>query len=80
MTPEQISAFQAASLVKPDTVSLVIFGLFSAFLLLWVVWVLNDAYRMMFSYMDPYMTYMAQQIRVQQSPARVMTVIDSLKK
>ncbi len=35
---------------------------------------------MMFSHMDPYMTYMAQQIHVQQSPARVMTVIDSLKK
>ena len=44
MTPEQISAFQAASLVKPDAVSLVMLGLFSAFLLLWVVWVLNDAY------------------------------------
>ncbi|ECJ6058757.1 DUF3262 family protein, partial [Salmonella enterica] len=41
MTPEQISAFQAASLVKPDAVSLVMLGLFSAFLLLWVVWVLN---------------------------------------
>lgn len=37
-------------------------------------------YRMMFSHIDPYMAYMAQQIRVQQSPARVMTVIDSLKK
>jgi len=35
---------------------------------------------MIFSHMDPYMTYMAQQIRVQQSPVRVMTVIDSLKK
>ncbi|WP_079955213.1 TIGR03758 family integrating conjugative element protein, partial [Salmonella enterica] len=45
MSPEQISAFQAASLVKPDAVSLVMLGLFSAFLLLWVVWVLNDAYR-----------------------------------
>ncbi|EFC9359081.1 TIGR03758 family integrating conjugative element protein, partial [Escherichia coli O157:H7] len=45
MTPEQISAFQAASLVKPDAVNLVMLGLFSAFLLLWVVWVLNDAYR-----------------------------------
>ncbi|RPH29298.1 TIGR03758 family integrating conjugative element protein [Buttiauxella warmboldiae] len=45
MTPEQISAFQAASQVKPATVNLVILGLFSAFLLLWVAWVLNDAYR-----------------------------------
>ncbi|ECC9579561.1 TIGR03758 family integrating conjugative element protein [Salmonella enterica subsp. houtenae] len=45
MTPEQISVFQAVSLVKPDAVSLVMLGLFSAFLLLWVVWVLNDAYR-----------------------------------
>jgi integrating conjugative element protein (TIGR03758 family) len=45
MSPEQISAFQDASLVKPDAVSLVMLGLFSAFLLLWVVWVLNDAYR-----------------------------------
>ena len=45
MTPEQISAFQAASQVKLDAVSLVMLGLFSAFLLLWVVWVLNDAYR-----------------------------------
>ena len=35
---------------------------------------------MIFSHMDPYMTYMVQQIRVQQSPARVMTEIDSLKK
>lgn len=35
---------------------------------------------MIFSHMDPYMTYMAQQIRMQQSPAGVMTVIDSLKK
>ncbi|HID5188470.1 TPA: TIGR03758 family integrating conjugative element protein [Klebsiella variicola] len=32
-------------MVKPDAVSLVMLGLFSAFLLLWVVWVLNDAYR-----------------------------------
>lgn len=34
---------------------------------------------MIFSHMDPYMTYMAQQIRVQQSPAGVMAVVDSLK-
>ncbi|EJB9095259.1 TIGR03758 family integrating conjugative element protein [Lelliottia sp. CFBP8978] len=45
MSPEQISAFQAAGQVKPAAVNLVILGLFSAFLLLWVVWVLNDAYR-----------------------------------
>ena len=45
MGPDQIRAFQAASLVKPDAVSLVMLGLFSAFLLLWVVWVLNAAYR-----------------------------------
>ncbi|WP_227676883.1 TIGR03758 family integrating conjugative element protein [Klebsiella sp. BDA134-6] len=32
-------------MIKPDAVSLVKLGLFSAFLLLWVVWVLNDAYR-----------------------------------
>ena len=33
---------------------------------------------MMFSHMDPYMTYMAQQIRLQQSPARVMAVADDV--
>ncbi|WP_407251825.1 DUF3262 family protein [Klebsiella oxytoca] len=43
MSPEQISAFQAASLMKPDAVSLVMLGLFSAFLLLWVVWMLKSA-------------------------------------
>ena len=35
---------------------------------------------MMFSHMDPHMAYMAQQIRLQKSPAGVMTVVDSLKK
>lgn len=44
MSPEQISTFQAASQVKPAAVSLVIAGLFNAFLLLRVVRVLNDAY------------------------------------
>lgn len=33
---------------------------------------------MIFSHMDPYMTYMAQQILLQQSPAGVMTVADDL--
>ena len=33
---------------------------------------------MMFSHMDPYMTYMAQKIRMQQSPAGVMVVADDL--
>lgn len=43
MSPEQISAFQAASQMKPDAVSLVMLGLFSAFLLLWMVWMLKSA-------------------------------------
>ena len=33
---------------------------------------------MMFSHMDPYMTYMAQQIRLQQSPAGVMSVANDI--
>ena len=33
---------------------------------------------MMFSHMDPYMTYMAQQIRLQKSPAGVMAVVDNI--
>lgn len=45
MSPEQISAFQAASLVKPDAVSPVMLRPVQRLLLLWVVWVLNDAYR-----------------------------------
>lgn len=35
-------------------------------------------YRMMFSHMDPYMTYMAQQIRMQQSPAGGMSVANDI--
>lgn len=35
-------------------------------------------YRMIFSHLDPYMRFMAQQIRQQQSPARVMLVAESI--
>lgn len=35
-------------------------------------------YRMMFSHMDPYMACMAEQIRQQQSPARVMAKADNI--
>lgn len=35
-------------------------------------------YKAIFSHMDPYMRYMADQIKAQQPPARVMQVIDSI--
>ncbi|WP_318374214.1 anaerobic sulfatase maturase [Enterobacter sp.] len=35
-------------------------------------------YRMMFSHMDPYMAYMAQQIRLQQSPSSVMGAVNEI--
>ncbi|HIF4663455.1 TPA: DUF3262 family protein [Citrobacter koseri] len=35
MTESQLTAFQAASLSKPETISLLVLGLFTSFLLLW---------------------------------------------
>ncbi|EIX6435635.1 TIGR03758 family integrating conjugative element protein [Salmonella enterica] len=40
MTDAQLAAFQAASLSKPETVSLLVLGLFTSVLLLWCAWTL----------------------------------------
>lgn len=45
MTPEQISAFQAAGSMKPEATGLLLKGMFCASLLLWLAWVCVNAYR-----------------------------------
>ena len=45
MTDSQLAAFQAASLSKPETVSLLILGLFTSVLLLWCAWTLMVAWQ-----------------------------------
>ncbi|HAV1810371.1 TIGR03758 family integrating conjugative element protein [Enterobacter hormaechei] len=45
MTDSQLTAFQAASLSKPETVSLLILGLFTSVLLLWCAWTLLVAWQ-----------------------------------
>lgn len=45
MTNSQLAAFQAASLNKPETVSLLVLGLFTSVLLLWCAWTLMVAWQ-----------------------------------
>ncbi|EBR0064147.1 TIGR03758 family integrating conjugative element protein [Salmonella enterica subsp. enterica serovar Panama] len=45
MTDSQLAAFQAASLSKPETVSLPILGLFTSVMLLWCAWTLMVAWQ-----------------------------------
>lgn len=45
MTDSQLAAFQAASLAKPETVSLLVLGLFTSALLLWCAWTLMVAWQ-----------------------------------
>ncbi|HFS6079787.1 TPA: TIGR03758 family integrating conjugative element protein [Klebsiella pneumoniae] len=44
MTDSQLAAFQAASQSKPETVSLLVLGLFTSVLLLWCAWTLLVAW------------------------------------
>lgn len=45
MTEAQIAAYQAASLSKPESLSLLLLGLYSATLLLWCAWTLLVAWQ-----------------------------------
>lgn len=45
MTDSQLAAFQAACLSKPETVSLLVLGLFTSVLLLWCAWTLLVAWQ-----------------------------------
>lgn len=45
MTDSQLAAFLAASLSKPDTVNLLVLGLFTSVLLLWCAWTLPVAWQ-----------------------------------
>jgi len=45
MTEAQIAAFQAASLSKPESLNLLVLGLFTSALLLWCAWTLLVAWQ-----------------------------------
>ncbi|EDU0618203.1 TPA: TIGR03758 family integrating conjugative element protein [Salmonella enterica subsp. salamae serovar 53:z4,z24:-] len=45
MTDSQLIAFQAASLTKPESVNLLVLGLFTSALLLWYAWTLLVAWQ-----------------------------------
>ncbi|MBF0035504.1 TIGR03758 family integrating conjugative element protein [Citrobacter freundii] len=45
MTEAQIAAFQATSLSKPETVHLLMLGLFTSTMLLWFAWSLITAWQ-----------------------------------
>ncbi|EPJ5002342.1 MAG: TIGR03758 family integrating conjugative element protein [Klebsiella sp.] len=45
MTDAQLTAFQAASQSKPETVSLLLLGLFTSVMLLWCAWTLLVAWQ-----------------------------------
>ncbi|EML4354284.1 TIGR03758 family integrating conjugative element protein [Enterobacter cloacae complex sp. P30BA] len=45
MTDFQLAAFQAASLSKPETVSLLMLGLFTSVMLIWCAWSLLSAWQ-----------------------------------
>lgn len=45
MTDSQLTAFQAASLTKPETLNLLMLGLFTSVMLLWCAWTLMVAWQ-----------------------------------